>query len=93
MNSISEKEKRIRSSLEENESISLSSYDDDQDEEYSNSAHKIDTDIYKNCKRSKLKIVYMHSNDLKKLRKSSSIYSNNYLNQSQIEYDHKYIND
>lgn len=48
---------------------SFSSSTDDADE-YASNAHNIDYSIYKNCQRSKLKIVFMHKNDLKKWRTS-----------------------
>lgn len=48
---------------------SFSSSTDDADE-YASNAHNIDYSIYKNCQRSKLKIVFMHKNDLRKWRTS-----------------------
>lgn len=37
-------------------------------DEFASNAHNIDYSIYKNCQRSKLKIVFMHKNDLRKWR-------------------------
>jgi len=39
----------------------------DNEEIFTNS-NKIDNAIFQNCKQSRLKIVYIHKNDLKKIR-------------------------
>ena len=41
-------------------------------EEYSNIAQEIDNAIYKKCKNSRLKIVYMHKGELKRARQHSA---------------------
>lgn len=56
---------------------SASSVSSTDTEEYSSNAHNIDHTIYQNCKRSQLKIIFMHKNDLRKWRNSNSNSSNN----------------
>lgn len=50
-------------------SYSTSSFSSSSDtEEFASNMHNIDNSIYNNCKRSKLKIIYMNKNDLRKWR-------------------------
>lgn len=56
--------------------LSASSFSSSTDtEEYAPNMNNIDYLIYKNCERSKLKVVYMHKNDLRKWRNNQDFES------------------
>ena len=55
-------------------------YDDDEDEEFSSHTSNIDDSIFKDCRKSKLKIIYMPNEELKK--KKSFNHHNNLHNNS-----------
>lgn len=64
---------------------SMSSFSSSSDtEEFSSNMHNIDHAIYKNCKRSKLKIIFMNKNDLRKWRNNQG--SNSSLSFSQKDF-------
>jgi hypothetical protein len=62
-----------------NESEYDAEYDDDDDEEFSSHTSKIDDSIFKDCRKSKLKIIYMPNEELKK-KKSFNHHNHNFLN-------------
>ena len=63
---------------------STSSFSSSDTEEFSSNMHNIDHAIYKNCKRSNLKIIFMNKNDLRKSRNNQG--SSSSLNCSQKDF-------
>jgi hypothetical protein len=63
---------------------SLDKYDDE-DEEFSSNTNNINDSIFKDCKKSKLKIIFMHNQELKKKRQSIRHESENKDDDSDVE--------